>query len=241
MAQRGQPPYLGHTVADVDRRHVPLGQHPLEVGQNPLLERLVERGQGLVHHQQLRATQQGPAQRHALLFAARQVARITAEEPSQLEHFDDAGRLDRRRPAAAAMAVQQVALDAQMGKQQLILKHEAHAAQLGTDVDAAARVEPRLAAESNRARAGREQSGDHVEHARLAGARRADQRRHLGIGFEGGIDGKAAGKAVCAMEFKRLHARPASAPAIRRPPAPRPPARPIRPRAATPRPGPLAG
>ena len=99
VARRG---HLGDRVADIEDRHPDLVAQPLEVGQDLLLARGVERGERLVHQQQPRAREQRAADRDALLLAAGEAGGPAIEQVADAEQLDDAGDLGRRRAASAA-------------------------------------------------------------------------------------------------------------------------------------------
>ena len=61
------------------------------------LEPLVERGQRLVHQQQLWRGEQGAAERHALAFAARKIPGSACEQCADFEEIDDLRRCETAR------------------------------------------------------------------------------------------------------------------------------------------------
>ena len=77
-------------MADIDDRDLRLVAQPLDIGQDLGLARVVERGQRLVHQDQLRAGEQRAADRDALLLAARQQAGPAVEQMADAEQVDDA-------------------------------------------------------------------------------------------------------------------------------------------------------
>ena len=140
------------------------------------LRAVVERGERLVEQQQARPHQQRAADRDALAFAARQLAGPALEQMAdveQLDHMRERRRIGR--VAAHPAAVVEIVLHAEMRKQPAFLEHIADAAAPGRHVDARRVVEQHLVVEHDAAAVRPQQAGDHVDDARLAGARRAEQ------------------------------------------------------------------
>jgi hypothetical protein len=87
--------------------------------------------------------------------------------------------LARRAPA---LAVEQVRLDVHVREQQRVLEHVADSPPVERHVDAARRVEQRLAVDADRAARGSKDAGDRVDDAGLSRSRRPEQAddRRLG-------------------------------------------------------------
>ena len=84
----GQAFHLGHVVGDVEHRDGKALMQPFQEGQDLVPALAVERGERLVHQQQLRVGQQRAPDRHALALAAGQVARGPIEQRSEAEQRD---------------------------------------------------------------------------------------------------------------------------------------------------------
>ena len=102
-----------------------------------------------------------------------------------------------------------------MRKQEVILKHQAHAALFGPQVHTVGRVEQRSLAKRDASDLRCEQPGDDIEDTGLAAARGTDERGDVRRGGEFGLEREPARVAVRALEVKRLHGRRASVRAIR--------------------------
>ena len=70
VAGLGQALDLARVVTDEQCGHLPLGQDTLQIRENALLQAHIERGQGFVHQQHFRATQERSPQSHALTLPA---------------------------------------------------------------------------------------------------------------------------------------------------------------------------
>jgi hypothetical protein len=118
----------------------------------------------------LRLEHHGTGQRHPLLLAARELVRLlalVARQPDQLEHLAHGAR--DRGPVAALhpQTIGHVLEYREMGKQRVVLEHEADAALVGQDVRDVA------AADQDGALVGLLEARDHAQGRRLAAARGA--------------------------------------------------------------------
>ena len=180
-----QPRHFGDGMADIDDRDLRLVAQPLDIGQDLALARLVERGERLVHQEELRAGKQRTADRHTLLFAARQFRRPPVEEMAdaeQVDHGVDIGVAfgGRREPAAIA----QIAGDAQMREEPRVLEHHADPPLVHRHDDAGGGVDQHAAFDRNAPLLRPDQSGNQVDQRRLARTRRPEQRRQPTGAFE---------------------------------------------------------
>ncbi len=214
--------HLLQRVGDVEDRHARRVAQPREEGQHLRAARRIEGGERLVHQQQARAGQQRAPECHALALAAGQPRGAAGEECREAEqrhHLLEARPLHARlghRARRAAQAVAQVGLHAEMREQPAVLEHHGAAAALGRHEDAARGVEHRrLAGQRHAPLARPQQPGDGGEHAALAAARGAEQRRHAGRARgEGDVEREARAEAVPQGDLQP-HPRP-SQPCIRR-------------------------
>ena len=85
--------HLGDGVADIEDGHAHLVAQALDVGQDLGAPRLVERGQRLVHQQELRMGEQGAADRDPLLLAARQRGGAPFQQMADAQQIDDRGEI----------------------------------------------------------------------------------------------------------------------------------------------------
>ncbi|MNH14137.1 hypothetical protein D3C79_737250 [compost metagenome] len=140
-----QPGHLVLGMADINQRDLQLIVQALQVRQDLTFARPVEGGQGFVHQQQLRATEQGPGDPHALRFATRQRGGLAFEQVLDAQQRAGLVEADLARLGGdAAPAEGQVAVHAQVWKQARFLKHIADRAQVRGDEMVAARVLPDL-------------------------------------------------------------------------------------------------
>ena len=155
-----------------------VAQHRAELARRARARAGVERRQRLVEQQHVGLARERARERHALALAARQRARPGVGQlahPEALEQRPAA----RSAPSEPAQRVGDVLPRAQVREQRVLLEHVAAAAPLGRQVDAAARVEPGLAARLDEAVLGAQQPGGHAQHAGLARAGRPGQRQAL--------------------------------------------------------------
>ena len=85
------------------------------------------------------------------------------------------------RPAPGVGAIENVAADVHVGEQRQILRDVADAPFVRRTVDAGARIEERSRADPDHTVLGGPQAGDRLEHGRLAGARRPEERDDPGV------------------------------------------------------------
>jgi hypothetical protein len=76
-------------MGDVDDRQGEAVAQPLEKRKNLVLGRPVERRQRFVHQEELRLRQERASDRHALAFAAGEIARRAVEQRRHAEEIDD--------------------------------------------------------------------------------------------------------------------------------------------------------
>ena len=139
---------------------------------------VIKTREGLVHQHDLGPRGQGTRQRHALLFAPRQLMRIAVDEPQQvhtLKQFLDPGAAFGL--GAGFQAKAHVVGHAKMRKQREILKHQPDLAPFGGHAEN--RVTDQLAINVDRTAVLHLDAGDHPQGGRLAAARWPQQTGHL--------------------------------------------------------------
>jgi hypothetical protein len=172
-----QPRHLTHRMADIDDRDVRLVAQPLDIGQDLGLARLVERGERLVHQDQLGAGHQRPADGDALLLAAGKQGRPPVEQmldAEQRDHGVEIGVALAGRGEEAAIA--QILRDRQVRKEPRVLKHIADAPPVRRHEDAGFRIDQYAAVDGDSPLVGADQSRDQVDQRRLARAGMTEQR-----------------------------------------------------------------
>lgn len=108
-----------------EARNAELRADAAQVGDDLVAERVVERRERLIHHEQARVCEHGAAQCYALFFAAGELAHAATDQMPQIEHLDDRLWPDTPfRRAAALVAVEQVRLDAEVRKERRLLEHD---------------------------------------------------------------------------------------------------------------------
>ncbi|CFE00875.1 Uncharacterised protein [Bordetella pertussis] len=177
---------------------VQLAQLPLQIG----AQLLVQRRQRLVQQQDAQVVDQRAGQRHALLLAARQLARIARAVAAQLHLLERLLGAPARLLAADAAYRQRkahVLLHRHVGKQRIALEHHAKAARLGRlSGDRGALVE-------NVARGRRDEPGDRHQGGRLARPGRTEQGQELA---RAQLEIDAAQRLECAKALvQRAHAQ----------------------------------
>ena len=144
----GQEHRLGDRVRDEHDRRARLRADPDQLGLHALARHLVQRAERLVHQQQRRPARERAGDRHALLHAAGELARVV---PGEVGEADELEQLERLRAALAPCP-------ARAGQRQLdVALHRAPLEQPGLlEGDAVvlvqARLAGRLAVDEHRAR-----------------------------------------------------------------------------------------
>src|SRR5947209_12677893 len=162
-------------VRDVEYRQAQSAIHLLQVGDDVELGGLVERGERLVEQEQTRVAGERARERDALRLAAGDGARAASGRVPDAEAFEQ-----RQRPRAppAPRQVCDRELDVlqrrHVREEREVLEDVAHAAAAHGHVNAARRVEERLAVNGYKSRVGPDESGDGFQRLRLAGAGRAE-------------------------------------------------------------------
>ena len=184
-----EPRHLVDRVADEDDGHADLVAQPLDVVDDLRLAGHVERGQRLVHQEELGLRHERAAERHPLTLAAREGAGPALQQRLQAEQRHDP--LERRITPVArreAVPVEQVAAHAEVGEEAAVLKHVADPAAFRLEVDPGLRIEEHTVSECDPPRLGPHEARDGIGQRGLAGARGAEQRDHaVGLCAEGRI------------------------------------------------------
>ena len=179
----GERQRLGLVVRDVQhRQRRQVAMQAGELVQHRAADLRVERRQRLVEQQHLRADRQCAGDRHALLLAAGQLARIASRVVRHAHHAQAFGHAladELRRRAARAQAERDVFLRAHVREQRVVLHDHADVAGVRREVGDVARAD-------GDAPARRPHEACHRAQRRgLAGARWPDQRDDLA-----GLDGE---------------------------------------------------
>ena len=153
-------------VRDDQRRQVERLQQLLQLEPDRVLRMRVERSQRLVEQQHTRVARERPRQRHPLPLAAGELARPRVGEVRDAEALEQLGD-------ALLAAEGDVALDAQVREERVLLEDEPDAPVLGRA--AGRRIEPDLVIDRDPAGRPR-QPGDRPQHGALPGAGGPDER-----------------------------------------------------------------
>jgi hypothetical protein len=89
-------------------------------------------------------------------------------------------------------AEEEVLTNRQMGEETGVLEHIAHLTPVGLHEDARGGVQHDAAVEDDPAALRPQEAGNGMEHRRLAGARRTEQRGGAAVGAKGNVDGEIA-------------------------------------------------
>ena len=179
----GKPDDLAEIVGHIDDRDAEAVPQLLDEGNDLVLALRIQRGQWLVHQQQLRAGQQRAADGDPLFLAAGEIARAAVQQlrdVKQRDNFVEADAPFLRRDAA--VAEQQIVAHAEMGKQAAFLEHIAEAPLFGRHRQACGAVEQHGVADLHIAAVGLQQPRQETDHGTLAGAGTAEQRGDAGAG-----------------------------------------------------------
>ncbi|MEJ2297021.1 MAG: hypothetical protein P8X94_00660 [Woeseiaceae bacterium] len=109
-------------VADVDHRHRQFVVQAIEVRQQFVLAPPVERGERLVHENEIGRAHERRRDGDTLRFAARQRLDPTIEQRTEFEHVDDVRALDPARAGSPGTVVE-VAAHVEVRKQRRLLEH----------------------------------------------------------------------------------------------------------------------
>ena len=182
--RHGQGLFL--VVGHVEHRDVQVLLDVLELELHVGTELLVERAERLVHQEHTRPEDERPGQGHALLLAARELARqpaLVAGEPDQLQRFPDAAEDFRARRLANLQGERDVVEDGEMREHRVALEDHAQFAPLRGQRGHRRAVHEHLAAR------GIGEARHHHERRGLAGAAGAEQGEE---GARGHGDGDVA-------------------------------------------------
>ena len=168
----------------------------------------VQRGEGLVQHQQLWLADQDARQGRALLLAARKLAGQPTLQPcqsQQLHHL--AQRLLTLRAAAlfGAQAAEDVLPHRHVGKERIILEKIAHMPLLRGQVDPFFAVKQRYAVQLDMTAIGPLNACDALERHAFAAARSAQDAQHPVLAGKGNVQAEAP-QALCNIN-RETHAR----------------------------------
>ena len=153
----------------------------------------------LVEQQHARLPRERPREGDALTLAAGDLAwpcvgEVTDAKPvEQVANGSPVGRAER-----------DVRADGEMREQRVVLEDEPDRPALRRQVDAAPGVEPRLVVECHAPALGAHEPGDRPQHARLAGARRPDQRERLPPDLERQLESERAER-LGEVDVERRH------------------------------------
>ena len=143
----------------------------LDQGQDFELALGVERGEGLIHQQNLGRGEQRPAHGHALLFAAGKARRLALEQMPDPQRLDHLGKRNaccslRRKPASE----QKILPDAEMREELGILEHEPNPAPIGRHENVSFGIHQDAAIEHDGAAIRPLEASDQIDGHRLARA-----------------------------------------------------------------------
>ncbi len=155
-----------------------LAEDLVELGAHRRARMRVERGQRLVEQQHRRVARERPRESDPLALAARErpCTRAPAQvrDPEALEQLAHIG--------VARRAEADVRRHVEVGEERVLLEQVAHPPPLGREVDAPARVEPRLARDARPGpRPGSSSPEIDAQHGRLPRARRPDERERRAV------------------------------------------------------------
>ena len=169
---------LDLVVGDVDRRRPDLLLQLLDLAAGLHAQLGVEVGERLVHQEHLRVAHQRAPERHALLLAAGELARLAVQQPVELDRGGGAAhtRVDLRLVRLAPPQREgEVVVDRHLRIQRVVLEdHRDVALARGDAVDHAL-------ADADLALGDRLEPGQHPQRGRLARARRPDQHEELAV------------------------------------------------------------
>ena len=113
-------------MGDIQHRHAPAAGDFSNVGKQPVFEGHIQRGERLVHQQQVWAAEQRPPNGHTLLFAAGQVGWPPVQQvrhTQQFGHFFQVRQAVLARAPVKAQTKGQIFTDGKVGKKARVLKY----------------------------------------------------------------------------------------------------------------------
>src|SRR4051794_17112698 len=165
-------------MANIQHGRAALVPQPLEVGEYLVLAPGIERGEWLVEQENGGIRQQGSRKRHTGFFASREMNGLPVKQGHEIQHLDYAPYFSLRRwRSRASPAEPDICLHIQMGKEPCILEDIAHAPQARGYRNARLAVEEDMPVYGYPSGLRTQQTGNGVDHGRLSGARRTEQRR----------------------------------------------------------------
>ena len=189
----GDPGDLVEGVADIDDRQPHLVAEALDIGEDLVLPRFVERGKRLVHEEEAGACEQRPADRHPLLLAAGKARRTPGEEGGDAEEVD---HLVERAPAVPprgqAAPVEKVRAHREVREEATFLEDIADPAAVCRHIDPPLVVEQHDVVDRDHPAVRPEEAGDQVDEGGLARPRSPEKRGHQPRTREGDVEGEFA-------------------------------------------------
>ena len=166
---------LGDRVGDEDDGALLAPPELLQLLVEAVARDLVERAEGLVHHQQARLEAERARDRDALLHAARELPRVLPLEAGQADALE---LLHRHRLARGRVAALDLQRQHDVGEHRAPWKERRRLEDVAVGAGQARLVRAH-AVDLDRARGDRLEVGDDAQQRRLAAARRADERDEL--------------------------------------------------------------
>ena len=190
----GEPRHFVEGMADVEQRHLEHVVQALEVGQDFLPARRVERRQGFVHQQQTRAGEQGTADGHALPFAAGKRADLAPfEQAFEAQPADDGVEVEFGADSTLAgwnafLPEFEIGAHREVRQEARLLENVTQRAVMRRNEDTfLAFVLPDLAIDAHPSAGATFEPGQGAQERRLARTRRSEQRTHP-VSGQGQVD-----------------------------------------------------
>src|SRR6516165_4668011 len=178
-------------MRDVNDRDLGFIAQSLNERQNFFFQRVIQRSEWFVHKQKVRGSEQGPADRYALFFSARERAGPSIQQVLDIEKtehlFDtDSPLLAWREP----LPIQKILPHREMRKEPRFLENVAKTPAMFGHKYTLAGVDQGPAVQDDRALVGAHNSGDDVQKRRFAGPRRTKKGGQLSLGCKARLQRK---------------------------------------------------
>ncbi len=200
---------LGRAVRDIEHRDLfgnPDCAKPLDQG---VAARQVECGDRLVAEQEPGSGGQGPGEADALPLAARKCRRAPVQKVTDATERGDLGHpMVRLGVSLTLQAEPEVAGDAQVGEQQVVLKDHGDPSRAERAIETRRRVEKRLAQEPDESAVGTLETGDQPQERRLAGSRSAEDDPAFAVERERDVEPEPRMDLSLQVNFERVAQRP---------------------------------
>lgn len=168
--------YLLSAVSYINYRNTEQRRYPFDIPHEILPERVVKRGERLVHDDKILRGEYRAGERRALALPAGERGGASPEQVVDAEDLCDLGDVAAGRPASGEAAKGEVFEDVHVRKEPVLLKQKSNAASLGREINARVAVKKDLFIKRYPPAVRCAESGEYLRERTLAGSRRSEYR-----------------------------------------------------------------